>query len=110
MNIHTPFSHCGGRRRQRGVATVLVVTLVGISVMLATAFVVLSVGDKKEASVTQYAQANVQTLNWAGVSAFNQYLQGLVNNLADEEILADKIRQNSRTKKRRLRPTYDNRR
>lgn len=95
MNIHTPFSHCGGRRRQRGVATVLVVTLVGISVMLATAFVVLSVGDKKEASVTQYAQANVQTLNWAGVSAFNQYLQGLVNNLADEEILADKIRQNS---------------
>jgi hypothetical protein len=62
-------------QQQKGMATVLLVLLVGISVMLITAAVAKSMVSKKEASVAAHAQTNAQLMGWAGVSAFREYLQ-----------------------------------
>ena len=62
-------------QQQKGMATVLLVLLVGISVMLITAAVAKSMITKKEASVAAHAQTNAQLMGWAGVSAFREYVQ-----------------------------------
>ena len=62
-------------KQQKGMATVLLVLLVGISVMLITAAVAKSMVSKKEASVAAHAQTNAQLMGWAGVSAFREYVQ-----------------------------------
>lgn len=62
------------RNHQRGVATVLLVILLGIAVMVMTATLVRSINSKKEATVAAHAQTNAQMMAWAGVSAFRQYL------------------------------------
>lgn len=97
MSKKKHIAHYTGNGQQRGVATVLLVTLIGISVMLATAFVALSVSDKKEASATTHAQANAQTLSWAGVSAFNQYLQNLANSDLNGSSLKEILTTNKKT-------------
>lgn len=61
-------------KQQQGMATVLLVLLVGISVMLITAAVAKSMISKKEASVAAHAQTNAQLMGWAGVSAFREYV------------------------------------
>lgn len=62
-------------QQQRGIATVLLVTLLGITVMVITAVVAKSATSRKESTVAAHAQTNAQILAWAGVSAFQQYLK-----------------------------------
>lgn len=61
-------------KHQRGVATVLLVILLGITVMMITAAVAKNIGSRKEATVAAHAQTNAQIMAWAGVSAFQQYV------------------------------------
>lgn len=65
---------------QKGVATILLVLLIGISVMLITAGVAKSLSSKKEASVAAHAQSNAKLMNWAGVSAFREYILDIGRN------------------------------
>ena len=60
--------------QQRGMATLLLVLLVGISIMLITAGFARSLSSKKEASVAAHAQTNAQLMGWTGVSAFREYI------------------------------------
>lgn len=73
-------------KKQNGMATILFVLLIGLTVMIITATVSKSLRSNKEASVSAHAQTNVQLMGWAGVSAFREYLikQGNlnINNLA----------------------------
>ncbi len=61
-------------KQQNGMATILVVLLIGITVMLLTATVAKSMISKKEAGVAAHAQTNAELMGWAGVSAFREYL------------------------------------
>lgn len=73
------------RRSQNGVATVLLVILVGITIMLATTAVVLMGSARKDVSSASHAQTNAQVMAWAGVSAFNALLSMKAND--DLELL-----------------------
>lgn len=71
-------------KQQQGIATVLLVVLVGITVMVTTASLSRTVTAKKEASVAAHAQTNAQIMAWAGASAFHDYiLQQGKNDIAD---------------------------
>ena len=71
-------------KQQQGIATVLLVVLVGITVMVTTASLSRTVTAKKEASVAAHAQTNAQIMAWAGASAFHDYiLQQGKNGIAD---------------------------
>lgn len=61
-------------KKQQGMATILLVLLIGITVMLITASVARALITKKEAATAAHAQTNAQILGWAGVSAFREYL------------------------------------
>lgn len=61
-------------KRQQGMATILLVLLIGITVMLITASVARALMTKKEAATAAHAQTNAQILGWTGVSAFRQFL------------------------------------
>lgn len=61
-------------KQQTGMATILVVLLLGMTVMLLTAMVAKSIVSKKEAGVAAHAQTNAELMGWAGVSAFREYL------------------------------------
>ncbi|ANF81151.1 hypothetical protein A3K93_02395 [Acinetobacter sp. NCu2D-2] len=61
-------------KKQQGIATILLVLLIGITVMLITASVARALITKKEAATAAHAQTNAQILGWAGVSAFREYL------------------------------------
>ncbi|MDM1283961.1 hypothetical protein HXZ60_10355 [Acinetobacter towneri] len=61
-------------KQQQGIATVLLVVLVGITVMVTTASLSRTVTAKKEASVAAHAQTNAQIMAWAGASAFHDYI------------------------------------
>lgn len=67
--------------KQKGMATILFILLVGVSVMMLTATVAKNMINKKDASVAAHAQTNAQVMGWAGVSAFREYLlkQGMTN-------------------------------
>lgn len=62
-------------KHQRGVATIVLVVLMGITIMLVTASIAKSISSKKEATVAAHAQTNSQMMAWAGLNAFQQYLQ-----------------------------------
>lgn len=64
-------------KHQEGVATVLLVLLVGLGAMVMTASVARNMVSKKEASVAAHAQTNAQLMGWAGVGAFRAYLLSL---------------------------------
>ncbi len=51
-------------KQQQGIATVLLVVLVGITVMVTTASLSRTVTAKKEASVAAHAQTNAQIMAW----------------------------------------------
>ena len=59
------------KHRQSGIATLLLVTLIGITIMLASTAVVLMSTARKDVSSASHAQSNAQVMAWAGVSAFN---------------------------------------
>lgn len=61
-------------KKQQGMATILLVLLIGITVMLITASVAKTLVTNREAGVSAHAQTNAQLMGWAGVSAFRQYL------------------------------------
>lgn len=61
-------------KKQQGMATILLVLLIGITVILITASVARALTTKKEASTAAHAQTNAQIMGWAGVSAFKEYL------------------------------------
>ena len=61
-------------RKQQGMATILLVLLIGLTVMIITSTVAKSLISNKEANVAAHAQTNVQLMGWSGVSAFREYL------------------------------------
>src|SRR5690554_2138162 len=61
-------------KNQNGVATVLMVILIGISIMTVTVTMARSYLSKKESNVAAHAQVNSQIMSWAGVNAFRQYI------------------------------------
>lgn len=61
-------------KNQNGVATVLMVILIGISIMAVTVTTARSYMSKKESNVAAHAQVNSQIMSWAGVNAFRQYI------------------------------------
>lgn len=63
--------------KQQGMATILLVLLIGITVMLITASVARALMTKKEAGTAAHAQTNAQILGWAGVRAFQQHLESV---------------------------------
>lgn len=65
--------------RQSGIATVLLVTLIGITIMLSSTTVVLVSAARKDVSSASHAQSNAQVMAWAGVSAFNSILSNKAN-------------------------------
>ena len=60
-------------KKQQGMATVLLVLLIGITVMLITASVAKTLVTNREAGVSAHAQTNAQLMGWAGVSAFKDF-------------------------------------
>ena len=63
------------KQNQFGGVTILLVILVGVAVMVATASLAYSINSKKEASVAAHAQTNAQMMAWAGTSAFYEYIK-----------------------------------
>lgn len=61
-------------KRQQGMATILLVLLIGLTVMVITSTVARTLVSNKEANVAAHAQTNVQLMGWSGVSAFREYL------------------------------------
>lgn len=61
-------------KHQKGMATILLVLLIGLTVMIITATVAKGLVANKEAKVSSHAQTNAQIMGWAGVSAFREYL------------------------------------
>lgn len=61
-------------KKQQGMATILLVLLIGLTVMIITSTVARTLVSNKEANVAAHAQTNVQLMGWAGVSAFREYL------------------------------------
>lgn len=84
-------------KKQQGMATILLVLLIGITVMLITASVARALMTKKQSATAAHAQTNAQILGWTGVSAFRQFLinkggsnfEGIRNLLNDETIIND---------------------
>lgn len=82
-------------KRQQGVATILLVLLIGITVMLITASVARALMTKKESATAAHAQTNAQILGWTGVSAFREFLinkggsnfDGIRNLLSSETLI-----------------------
>ena len=88
------------KHRQSGIATVLLVTLIGITIMLASTAVVLTSAARKDVSSASHAQSNAQVMAWAGVSAFNSILLKKANdnikqvqdlNDSDEPVLTEEL-------------------
>ena len=77
------------KHRQSGIATLLLVTLIGITIMLASTAVVLMSTARKDVSSASHAQSNAQVMAWAGVSAFNALLSMKAND--DLELLNNEV-------------------
>ena len=60
--------------KQQGMATILLVLLIGLTVMVITSTVARTLLSNKEANVAAHAQTNVQLMGWSGVSALRTYL------------------------------------
>lgn len=61
-------------KRQQGMATILLVLLIGLTLMIVTASVARSLVSNKESSVAAHGQTNAQLMGWAGVSAFRAHI------------------------------------
>lgn len=61
-------------QKQQGFATVVLVTLIGLSVMTTAGVVANKLVTQRTAGVAAHAQTNAQVMGWAGVGAFRQYL------------------------------------
>jgi hypothetical protein len=59
---------------QKGMATILLVLLIGLTAMIITSTVARGLVTNKEAKVTSHAQTNAQIMGWAGVNAFREHL------------------------------------
>lgn len=73
------YSKVINKHRQSGIATVLLVTLIGMTIMLASTAVVLTSAARKDVSSASHAQSNAQVMAWAGVSAFSSILSNSDN-------------------------------
>ncbi len=73
------YSKVINKHRQSGIATVLLVTLIGMTIMLASTAVVLTSAARKDVSSASHAQSNAQVMAWAGVSAFSSKLSNSDN-------------------------------
>lgn len=61
-------------KHQQGMATILLVLLIGLTIMIITSTVAKTLLSNKEANVAAHAQTNAQVMAWAGVSAFREYI------------------------------------
>ena len=61
-------------KHQQGMATILLVLLIGLTIMIITSTVAKTLHSNKEANVAAHAQTNAQVMAWAGVSAFREYI------------------------------------
>lgn len=67
------------RRKQRGIATILVVALVGVALTAASVGIMHTVRSTQEKQVSVHASTHAQTGVWSGVEAMRRYL-GMIDN------------------------------
>lgn len=68
------FSHRAPPRRQRGVATLLIVLMVGLAVSAAVATSVYALRGTQSTELTTHAATSAQANAWRGVEALREYL------------------------------------
>lgn len=64
-------------RRQRGIATILIVLLAGLGLSIATFGIVYMVRSSQDTSLSLHAQTQAQTRAWRGVELLREYFKGL---------------------------------
>lgn len=64
-------------KRQRGVATILIVIFVGIAITATALGILHSLRSTQERQISVHAQTHSQAAVWTGAEAFRQYLEGL---------------------------------
>ncbi|BCD96703.1 hypothetical protein [Marinagarivorans cellulosilyticus] len=79
MNISQPLQH-----KQNGMATILIILVVGISLMALSMSIVHNVKSTQQKHIAANATAHVQPLAWTGVEVFRSYLE----NLSEDEVKA----------------------
>ncbi|GGJ00242.1 hypothetical protein GCM10009083_16280 [Halopseudomonas pertucinogena] len=83
------------RRGQRGIATVLTVVLLGLSLTSATLVGVSQLRSSQEMSVSLHAQTMAQQRAWLAAEAFQGYLQEVVQSADDWQALDQALRSQS---------------
>lgn len=88
--MYQPTGYAGGGHRstrQKGIATILVVVLVGVAMTAASLGIVHSMKAAQEKQVAVHAVTHAQAGAWTGVEAFRRYLMTLdatgISNLAN---------------------------
>lgn len=69
--------HAPGPERQKGIATLLIVMLMGVALTATSLGIIHSVRSTQEKQVAVHAATHAQTGVWAGVEAFRRYLAAL---------------------------------
>lgn len=75
MNPQLRFSHISKPSSQRGIATVLIVVLIGVALTATAMTIMHSMRSTQEKQVAVHAATNAQTGVWAAVEAFRLYLE-----------------------------------
>lgn len=71
------FSKTSSPHSQRGIATILIVVLIGVALTATAMSIMHSMRSTQEKSIAVHAVTNAQTGAWAGVEAFRRYLMTL---------------------------------
>lgn len=69
------FSETSSPHSQRGIATILIVVLIGVALTATAMSIMHSMRSTQEKSIAVHAATNAQTGAWAGVEAFRRYLE-----------------------------------
>lgn len=77
--LTTPF-------RQRGIATLLIVLLLGLAVSVTVAATIFSLRSNQQLQITTHSVRSAQAAAWRGVEAIRQYLLSLENTTYDSWI------------------------
>lgn len=84
MNARRPTRPAHGPKGQKGIATILIVMLMGVALTATSLGVIHSVRNSQEKQVAVHAATHAQTGVWAGVEAFRLYLGALTTAELDD--------------------------
>ncbi|MBT0568902.1 hypothetical protein KIK84_01060 [Curvibacter sp. CHRR-16] len=83
MSPAKPFNTRLAHRAQRGVATIVMVLLIGLTLSAATVGTIYYVNASQAQSASLHAQTQAQVRAWTGVEVVRSYLQTLMTNSTD---------------------------